>query len=888
MKLKAHAPSSAMRFAVVLMAAFLLASSLFVGLGAIPAFTESVAAAESGGISVGASTTGMTNPPKGDASRTLTIARPSVANGDLLLAQITFEKGRDAGSDAQITPEGWTLIRRTNGQRHPNGTDLGQAIFYRVVADVAVEPTSYGFPFRQAVKAGGAITPFVGVNSAHPQGPIVASSGASGSSKTLTAPGVAAADNDLVVGFFGFKKKNSTLGVPSGMTGLYNFGNPQDVTLAAARELGLTADGVAKTSTPSPNNSDKWVAQLVALREPAVEFELTVLHNNDGESKLRPAFVSLPGPPPPAPQIPDPNKPYAGVARFATLVDILKDEAINAPVDHPGAKRGSVMLSSGDNFLAGAEFAASLDKGVPFYDSIAMSLIGYDAIAIGNHEFDFGPETLADFIRGFDPAVPFLSSNLDVSGEPTLAALEDQGRIAKSTIVDENGELVGVIGATTPQLPNISSPRNVLVGEVAPAINAEVTALQALGVNKIILVSHLQNVNEELALAPMLSGVDVMIAGGGDELLVNPWNPLSPADTPALIRGPYPHRPGGLPVLDRDGKEVQVITTAGDYKYVGRLEVGFDSAGNVVDVDEQGSGPVRVIGFDDGTVTSGANTTTGIFSGPAQVRAATNYIVGPDPEVQEQVVEPINEFVADLVSNILATSEVPLDGQNNFIRTRETNLGNLAADSLLWQAQQSAAGFGVDAPQIALQNSGGVRNNSLIPAGNISEFNTFQIFAFTNFVSIMEDVTAEHLLELLETSVSAAPGVNGRFGQWAGLSFTYDVTQPARAINGTTCAVTAPGDRVQSISVAGTPIYADGAWLVDPNTWTVDMTTNDFTFRGGDCYQFHGLPFTTVGVVYQQALANYLTAASGLNGTITAARYPVTPPAAAQRIILLP
>jgi 5'-nucleotidase / UDP-sugar diphosphatase len=110
------------------------------------------------------------------------------------------------------------------------------------------------------------------------------------------------------------------------------------------------------------------------------------------------------------------------VAYFKSLVDILKAEATSGPPANPGAKRGVVMLSSGDNFLAGAEFTASLEKGVPFYDSIAMSLIGYDAIAIGNHEFDFGPDVLADFIRGFSPAVPFLSANIDVSAEPALLA----------------------------------------------------------------------------------------------------------------------------------------------------------------------------------------------------------------------------------------------------------------------------------------------------------------------------------------------------------------------------------------------------------------------------------------------------------------------------------
>ena len=588
-------------------------------------------------------------------------------------------------------------------------------------------------------------------------------------------------------------------------------------------------------------------------RKPAAAgaaFELTILHNNDGESKL---FPSLAGN--------DPARPYAGVAYFKTLVDQLKAEALTGPPRAPGAKRGVVMLSSGDNFLAGPEFTASLRNGVPYYDAIALDLVGYDAMAIGNHEFDFGPEVLADFITSFGSGVPFLSANLDVSGEPSLAALEAQGRIAKSTVIKERGELIGVVGATTPQLPNISSPGNVVASEVFPAVQDEVDALTAAGVNKIILISHLQNVNEDLALAELLSGVDVIIAGGGDEFLRNAWNPISPGDLgspPTPIRGPYP-----LTATDDDGVTVPVITTPGDYKYVGKLVVQFDGTGNLMDVVEEASGPVRVMGHDDG------------MGGP---------IVTSDPTIEELVLDPVSEFIAVLDATILADSEVALDGRRPQIRQRETNLGNLTADSMLWQAQQLAGSVGAETPLISLQNGGGIRNNSLIPAGEITELDTFRILSFSNFVSIMGGIDPSHLKDLLETSISGLPGENGRFGHWGGLSFTYDVAQPGRAINSTTCAVSAPGARVQDVWIGAEQIFDDGVALVD-DTWTVAMATNDFTFRGGDCYDFQGMPFTNVTVTYQQALANYLTSPDGLNGTISAAQYPETPPAPATRII---
>jgi len=297
-------------------------------------------------------------------------------------------------------------------------------------------------------------------------------------------------------------------------------------------------------------------------------FTLVVLHNNDGESQLLNAGGD--------------NADFGGVARFATLVDQLRSDA-------QANGQGVVLLSSGDNFLAGPEFNASLSKGAPFYDTTAISLIGYDAMAIGNHEFDFGPDVLADFIEGFGGSLPFVSANLDLSGEPRLQTLKDNGAIVNSVVVEKAGEKIGVVGATTPNLPFISSPRNVQINsDVAGVLQTEIDALQAAGVNKIVVISHLQGVGKDLDLAGQLSGVDVMIAGGGDELLANEGDLLVPGDEEPY--GSYP-----LTATGADGAEIPVVTTPGDYKYVGRLVVEFDADGNVTAVDP-GSGLVRVAG----------------------------------------------------------------------------------------------------------------------------------------------------------------------------------------------------------------------------------------------------------------------------------------------------
>ena len=568
-----------------------------------------------------------------------------------------------------------------------------------------------------------------------------------------------------------------------------------------------------------------------------IDYQLTILHNNDAETTLL-ASTSVDGP-------------YAGIAYFTALMDKLAAKALASGRDH-GVKKGVIKLSSGDNYLAGAQFNASLAKGVPFYDSIGMNAVGYDAIGIGNHDFDFGPDTFADFIAGFSSRTPFVSANLDVSGEPRLAALAAAHRIVPSVVVREGGELIGIVGATTPTLPTISSPRNVIATSVAPAVQREVNRLTRRGINKIVLISHLQSVADDTALLAGLHGVDVAISGGGSELLANPADALAPGDTSASVYGPYP-----LTATDATGRSIPVITTEGDYKYIGELVVNFDRRGNVVSLGSA-SGAKRVVGF-----------------GADGVRA--------DRFVTRKVIKPVTAYVAALAANVLATSDVPLNGLRGQtvagtenvavagIRTAETNLGDLAADAVLWEAQQRAAAYGVDVPTVGLQNGGGIRNASVIPAGSITELDTFNIFAFANFIAVKEDMTASQLKAVLETSVSAVG--NGRYAQWSGVSFTYDVAAQARVIDPTNCAVSNPGSRVSGVTVGGVPIFDAAGVDVSPAGWTVDVATIAFTFGGGDCYAFGPGGFTTVGATYQQALAHYLVA--GLGGHITAAAYPV-------------
>ena len=562
---------------------------------------------------------------------------------------------------------------------------------------------------------------------------------------------------------------------------------------------------------------------FTATKVYAQTFGLTILHNNDAESQLINAGGGL--------------EDFGGVARFKTLVDTLKAQAVSSG-------RGVIMLSSGDNFLAGPEFNASLQlpPGQPFYDAVAVDLIGYDALAIGNHEFDFGPDVLARFISDVSTTQPpFLSANLDFSGEDTLQALVNTGRIASRTVLSVSGEQVGIIGATTPDLPNISSPRNVIVDpDVAGIVQMEIDALEASGVNKIILISHLQSITEELNLATQLSGVDIIIAGGGAELLANPGNLLTPGDS-SQIFGPYP-----LIATDADSNDVPVVVTNGDYRYVGRLSVEFDANGDIVSIDTS-SGPVRVPG--------GTNPDS----------------VTPNPDVQTMVVDPVVQAIAALAANVVGTSQVVLDGLRSSVRTEETNLGNLIADALLWQGQELAGVFGVDTPKVALQNGGGIRNNSEIPAGDITELATFDILPFTNFVTIIPDIPPTQFKEILENAVSQVENTGGRFAQVGGFAMTWDPNGTAQVLDPNGNPTTA-GTRVVEVTLDdGTAIVENG--MVAAGAPSLDIATIDFLARGGDQYPYRGAAFTSIGVTYQRALANYITQLP--SSEITAAAYPV-------------
>ena len=558
-------------------------------------------------------------------------------------------------------------------------------------------------------------------------------------------------------------------------------------------------------------NEVSGTVSLFSVNDPfaAAEFSLRIVHNNDGESKILPAEID--------------GRMIGGAAEFVTVANELR-ASDNLP---------SITISSGDNFLAGNAFDASLalPDGEPFYDAIIMDSIGYDAIAIGNHDFDFGPDVLEQFILSYRTTQPpYLSANIDFTGEPGLQALVDAGRIAPRTILEVDGEKVGVIGLIYDRVASITSPRNAIISmePYKVIVDAQVAALKAEGVNKIILVSHLQSINREIELAAELTDIDVIIAGGGDELLTNdPSIALQGAE----IFGEYP-----LQVENAEGKTTYIVTTPGEYKYVGNLELAFDENGEIFAV--------------------------GAESNPILVADAA-----PDPAIKV-VQDSVVNYIADLATTVVAFTEVAMDGTRPAKRRFETNQGNLVADSYLWLAEKNGPELDPNIPLIAVQNSGGMRLDEVIPANSEITVSTVRaIQAFDNDMVLMEPLSPQLFKDMLENAVSQVEDTDGRFLQIAGFSFVWDT-------------LGYPGfGRIESAMLDDGTMMIENYEIVE-DAPSVYVVTNNFSAGlagpvGDDFDEFRQVDLlANLGSSYFKAVLDYITAEDGLDSLITAEQYP--------------
>lgn len=559
-----------------------------------------------------------------------------------------------------------------------------------------------------------------------------------------------------------------------------------------------------------------------------VDFTLQLFHAADQEAGI-PALDDIP--------------------RFSAVLNALRAQDIDG--DGIPGFANTLTLSSGDAYIPGVFFSASSEVfgGAGRGDILIQNALGFQAIAFGNHEFDLGTARIRDLIAGNDTfagtAFPYLSSNLDFSTDTNLADLvvpdgqaPRPNSIAASTVIEVNGERVGVVGATTPLLPIISSPGNVTVlpetfGTPTPAeldalaavIQADVDALLLAnpGLNKVVLLAHMQQFAIEQELAQRLSHVDIIVAGGSNTRLFDANDRPRPGDS---VQGTYP-----LFQTDRDGNPVAIVNTDGNYKYVGRLVIGFDAEGFILPETYDPSISGAFATDDLGVVEVGGEG----LADPAIVA----------------IVEALRAEIVSTESNVFGVSNVYLEGRREAVRTEETNLGNLTADANLAIARTADPTV-----VISLKNGGGIRDDigrilvpaggtgdpdllpneaipGVKPAGGISQTDIENTLRFNNELSLVT-VTATELLAIVEHGISGIAADDsatpGAFPQIGGFAFSFDATAPA-------------GSRVRSLALEaedGTDldvIVRDGAIVGDPRR-TFRMVTLSFLADGGDGYPF--------------------------------------------------
>ncbi|MEP5728385.1 MAG: bifunctional metallophosphatase/5'-nucleotidase [Sulfitobacter sp.] len=420
----------------------------------------------------------------------------------------------------------------------------------------------------------------------------------------------------------------------------------------------------------------------------AADYKLTILHTNDFHDRFEP-ISKYDGPC--SAEDNTEGKCFGGIGRMITAIDEARARG----------GENQVLLDAGDQFQGslfytqyGGEMAAEF-----------MKQLDYDAMAVGNHEFDDGPEGLATFLDLV--SFPVLSANIDVSGNNLLA-----GKVQKSTVLEVGGERIGVVSVLAEDTAETSSPgASVIFSSSVDAAQAEVDALTADGVNKIILLTHV-GLSKDKELAAQLKDVDLIIGGHSHTLLSN---------TNDRAAGAYPTEVNGVPI-------VQAYAYG---KYLGELNVTFDDAGAITEIAGE---PVLL----DASIAE---------DGAAVARVAE--LAKPLEELRNKVVTSIDE---------------PLGGDREVCRAMECTMGNLIADAMLDRVKDQGI-------QVALQNGGGIRAS--IDAGEVTMGEVLTVLPFQNTLSTFE-VSGATLVEALENGVSQVEEGAGRFPQVAGMTYAYD------------------------------------------------------------------------------------------------------------------
>ncbi len=370
--------------------------------------------------------------------------------------------------------------------------------------------------------------------------------------------------------------------------------------------------------------------------------------------------------------------------------------------------------------------------------TVVMNKMGFDAMVAGNHEFDYGLEILA----GNDKLLnfPMLAANVtDADGK----------NILKDYIVKEiDGVKIGIIGLATPETTFKSHPDNTkgLVFE-DPAITTKRLVKKLRdeeGVALVVAVAHLGETGEwPAAESAEVGGVDVIVDG-------------------------HSH------VFYEQGKlvgDTLIVSTGEHTKNLGVVTIELDKDNKVV-------------------------------SKKAELITKE---MAKDVVPNQEIADIINEIVEEnkvIEEEVVAKTEIELNGERGFVRTGETNLGNILTAALKDVAKSD----------LALTNGGGIRTS--IDVGDITKGEVLKVLPFSNTVRVIE-LTGADVKAAIENGIADYPKTKGAFPHIAGMTVTFDSSKKA-------------GERVVSLKVDGKDIDLE-------KTYT--LATNDFLVAGGDGYE---------------------------------------------------
>ena len=458
-----------------------------------------------------------------------------------------------------------------------------------------------------------------------------------------------------------------------------------------------------------------------------------------------------------------------------------------------------VLLADAGDFIQG-DPTVSASQGKTAIE--LMNLAGYDVAAPGNHEFDYGYPNLKALAGEAD--FPILAANVRYDN---AAALGDQ-----TTFTTTDGKKIGIFGLDTPETATKAHPDKIkgvsflAAQEMFDCAQAQVDALKADGCDYIICLGHLgidaeSTGNRSIDLLEKVTGIDVFIDGHSHSTL---------EEIKEATNG--------------TGKVGDTVLTSTGTKLA---NVGM------VDISP------------DGTISTSS-------------LATSELTVTPDAKVAARAEEIQKEIDADY-GTVFAKTEVALDGEKANVRTGETNLGDLIADAMLWQA--GLLDEGVDA---AVTNGGGIRAS--IAAGDITKKDINTVLPFGNTLYVVK-VTGAELLEALEASTYCTPEAIGGFPQVAGIEFTVNTGaqfDTKELYPGSTYGKPASINRVMIQTVGGEAFNPE-------ETYTI--VTNDFMGAGGDTYYAFKAASSGYdsGVPLDEVVMDYIT--SELKGVVSKAQY---------------